>query len=185
MDIYLPIGTHRELKISRKITETGPFTGGGWKLIWHTTEGNGLATMVKVLQQKKAEPHFVIDHELGRVVQLVRLDEYARALMHPPGTPETNRANCIQIEICGFAKQADNWSEHSYRNLARLALLIKHRVPIPNRATHPFRINAARLTPNGFVKAAGWLGHEHVPNNDHYDPGALPARHIIRLMEKV
>src|SRR6266576_6415999 len=93
----LPEGNIRGLHIHvGPLIEPGPFTGGGWKLIWHTTEGNGLAAMVHTLRVKGDEPHIVIDPDSGGVVQLIPFDNFAKALQHPTGTPETNRAHCIQ-----------------------------------------------------------------------------------------
>jgi len=179
-------GRVRGLTIQRSyITETGPFTGGGWKLIWHTTEGGNMSSVLHTLRQKGAEVHFVIAPEIGLVEQMVRLNQYGKGLMHPAGTPETNRANCIQVEIIGFAKDSPHWGEHIYRNLARLALLIEHRVAIPRRVGRPFGTNVQRVTPAGFPRSAGHFGHEHVPNNDHVDPGAMRAKHLLNLMERV
>jgi hypothetical protein len=37
---WLPEGHHWGLRIEhRRLPDAGPFTGGGHKLIWHTTEG--------------------------------------------------------------------------------------------------------------------------------------------------
>jgi len=35
-----------------------------------------------------------------------------------------------------------------------------------------------------FDTYTGWLGHEHVPQNDHGDPGAFPWKRLITLMEE-
>lgn len=174
-EVWLPEGHHWGLNIShRRLPDSGPFTGGGHKLVWHTCEGGGIDAMWRVLRDKNAAPHFVIDPGGGDapVYQCIPLDRSARALEHPAGTPETNRASCIQVEIVGYAKDAGSWGHVIYRDLGALAALIDHRFAI-RRGYRPFTVPAKKVTPNGFVRATGHLGHSHVPNNSHWDPGAM------------
>jgi hypothetical protein len=53
-------------------------------------------------------PHLSIGWRKGFrfpvVAQFLPFDQYAKTLEHPGGTPETNRANAVQIEICGRAR---------------------------------------------------------------------------------
>jgi hypothetical protein len=95
---WLPEGHHWGLKIEhRRLPDAGAFTSGGHKLCWHTTEGYNIDAMWRVLRDKNAAPHFVIDPGGGdaEVYQCIALNRAARALEHPPGTPPTNTANCI------------------------------------------------------------------------------------------
>jgi len=126
-DLWLPEGRHWGLNIEhRELPNAGEFTGGGHKLVWHTTEGGGIDNMWRVLRDKNAAPHFCIDPGGGDapVYQCIPLNRAARALEHPAGTPETNRANAIQVEIIGFAKDAKDWGHVIYRDLGALAALI-------------------------------------------------------------
>jgi hypothetical protein len=41
--------------------------------------------------------------------------------------------------------------------------------------------NGVRLTFAQWLKFTGWLGHQHVPENDHGDPGAFPFARVIAL----
>lgn len=100
-------GAHKDLNFERRLSgSTGPYTPGGRKLCWHITVSPWMSVdpMVNVLKSKGAEPHFVIGGRPGFkfpvVVQLLPLDQFAKALAHPSGTPETNRAHTVQIEIC-------------------------------------------------------------------------------------
>lgn len=183
----LPKGNHYGLRITiaNPLTTPGDFVRGGWKLVWHTTEspsGHGVDAIANVLYTKGAEVHCVIDPETGRVHQMVPFDNFARGLMHPNGTPETNRANCIQVEICGYASKSDEWPKSYYEHLAALAVLIEHRKPIPRKAPRRFSTKPNRYSPTGFVGVKGHVGHQHVPHNDHWDPGALRAPYLLRLM---
>lgn len=181
---WLPEGRHWGLKIEhRPLPDAGPFTGGGHKLIWHTTEGPGIDAMWRVLRDKSAAPHFVIDPGGGDapVYQCVPLDRAAKALEHPPGTPETNRANAIQVEIVGYAKDAESWGHVIYRDLGALAALVDHRFDI-RRGYRPFTVPARKVTPQGFVRATGHMGHSHVPNNSHWDPGRMSGPKLMRAI---
>lgn len=104
----LPEGRHSDLHIVRDIrTHTGPYIEhGGWKFIVHITVApwNALPQMITVLRNKHAEPQVIIGgvpgSKLPTLTQLLDLGEYGRSLEHPAGTPETNRARCVQLEIC-------------------------------------------------------------------------------------
>lgn len=181
---WLPEGRHWGLRIEhRRLNDAGPFTGGGHKLIWHTTEGAGMDAMWRVLRDKDAAPHFLIDPGGGYapVYQCIPLNMAARALEHPAGTPETNRANCIQVEIVDFAKNAKDWGHVIYRDLGALAALIDHRFNI-RRGYRPFTVPAKKVTPAGFVRATGHMGHSHVPNNSHWDPGRMNGAELMRAI---
>lgn len=222
--LWLPRGRHWDMHIehdSRAGNGAGAFTGGGWKLDWHITVSRwgSIDAMVDVLHDKSAEPHFVIGGRAGTklpvVVQLLPLNVAGRSLQHPAGTPETNRANAIQVEICAepgdvfraglpdarglfrlpqvdvarirdfdegdlcmlespetarsFRSGVDAWTDDTYKALANLAELVRHRVDIPTRLARSFQ-NTKRFTPAGFVRVKGHLGHMHTPNNVHVDP---------------
>lgn len=173
--LWLPQGDHRKgwglLIAYDRAEDAGNFVGGGHKLCWHTTEGGSYSSVVRTLKEKRAAVHFVIDPRIGRVIQMIPLDKAGRGLAHPSG-PETNRANVIQVEIVGYAKESGQWSDEDYRKLAALAVLIEHRFPIPRRTTGEVTFaEPRRLSGPGFYRAAGHCGHCHVPGNDHYDPG--------------
>jgi hypothetical protein len=115
---------------------------------------------------------------------MIPLNQYARALEHPAGTPETNRAHCIQVEICGFAKESGSWPDSVYAHLGALAVLLEHRQGIARISTHPFSNTPHRLTPAAFISAGGHLGHQHVPSqpSGHWDPGSLNVNKLFGCM---
>lgn len=160
----------------------GGFTGGGRKLVLHTTEGGQTAdSIVGTLRSKNAWVHFIIDVHHKKIIQCLPLNVAARGLMHSRG-PETNRANCIQIEIVGFAylstclhygyprKYAiQEWGPEEYDYLASLCARIHKRFKFPVKV-RSFQ-KPRRFTGSQFVNFAGICGHMHVPGNDHGDPG--------------
>jgi hypothetical protein len=181
----LPSDKHWGLDINvTAMTATGTYAQATPKLVWHTTEGADFDAMVRVLIQKAAQPHVVIDPHSGRVRQMIPLDQYARALEHPQGTPETNRAHCIQVEICGFAKDSANWPNAYYEHLGALAVLLEHRQGIARVSTCPFANTPHRLSPQAFVSAKGHFGHQHVPSQPagHWDPGHLDIDKLFGCM---
>lgn len=107
----LPVGHHWDLHIEHDFSggNAGSFVGGsGNRLVPHITVSpwQSVDSMVDVLHAKGAEPHVVIGGRPGVkhpvVIQLIPFNLAGRSLVHPPGTPETNRAgdHTVQAEIC-------------------------------------------------------------------------------------
>lgn len=147
---------------------TGSMTGGGHKVVWHTTEGSSAAGALGAYRASGAYPHFTLD-ENGVALQHLPLNQYATALQHI-GPYETNRANAIQVEIVGFASQSGSWSDARYAQIKALGEYIHNKAKVPQDAKVSFS-NPSRLSGAQFVAYAGHCGHVHVPNNSHYDPG--------------
>jgi hypothetical protein len=159
---WLPEGhsTRWDLHIyQRQLEDAGDFTAGQPKMILHTCECrfDQVDSMLAVLRDKRAAPTVLyglrpgVKHPI--VFQCVPFDQAARALAHPPGTPETNRAHCTQIEICGYARDSWDWPEDYYKGLANLCVLIEHRTDIIRKNYHDFGPSGSvkRLTPTGFT----------------------------------
>ncbi len=168
----------------------GTFNGSPWRVILHTTEGGSIDGAVGAYRATGSWPHFTVDPSKGRRAQHYDLDTSARALLHRPTDPETNRANAIQIEIVGFATESPGWPKPWLRWLGTAVLE-------PIRAVCPFALAAPdfvrypdsygfgahqRLTWDSWRAFSGICGHEHVPGNDHGDPGALDITTIIAAL---
>lgn len=106
---WLETGHHWDIHFERKPApdDAGAFTGGGWKFLIHITVSpwGAIDSMVNVLNAKRAQPHLVLGGRKGVrhpvCVQLLPFDVAGRALANDPGDGrQTNRARCIQIEIC-------------------------------------------------------------------------------------
>jgi hypothetical protein len=166
--------------------DAGTFTGGGAKIIHHSTEGSTFAgAMAAFRQGGDSFPHFTDTFENGvyRVHQHIPLSHAARALEHPPGTPETNRDRCIQIEHVGFAAHMHEIPEGYIAGIARLCRFIENQVGVARVAPFAFTPPgvAHRLGADTFHHFSGHLGHQHVPNQPagHSDPGRLPIASIL------
>ncbi|MEN8240001.1 MAG: peptidoglycan-binding domain-containing protein [Actinomycetota bacterium] len=128
-----------------------------------------------------------------RIWQHISLDRTASALRHDPGTIETNHmgAHCIQIECITYVGDQDSagivgnkgkFPKPLLKGLARLVEEITSVLgdidlsiyPQMWSATGSYGANAAqRLTEQQWEDFNGICGHEHVPNNSHWDPGAF------------
>lgn len=151
----------------------GTFVPSPPKLVWHTTEGSSIDGAIGAYRQHNSWPHFTLDPKSGRLVQHLPLNRAGRALEHRGGTVETNRAHVIQVELLGFAKESSGWSSERYERIARLARQIEAAVGVPRRAFATFTLSGQRLTDTAWLHGAGHCGHQHVPHNNHTDPGAL------------
>jgi hypothetical protein len=166
---------------------TGPMVPGAVpKIVLHTTEGSSLEGANTTLTENQDEPHFLLDTQSGECIQYVSLEQFSRSLEHPVGTPSTNAGGCIQIEMVGFAADTPDWSAHQYHTIAELCYLITGHVPVMPTADKKFVAEGAeRVGQSHWVRAHGFFGHEHVPNNTHTDPGAFDIEHLFRSMHSL
>ena len=140
--------------------------------MWHTTETNGLPNY------GGSAPHFTLDPATGRLWQHIPLNLGARALK--PGGP--NFWNAVQVELLGFAKDSHTWPDGSYRRIAKLARWIESNFGVPRGCGVTFK--GDHSTPHlpsfeAFKSYAGHIGHQHVPGNTHWDPGALKINLVL------
>lgn len=164
----------------------GRFTTGKPKIVWHTTEGSSLPSYAG------SAPHITFDPKTGKIYQHMPLYEAAKALKHPPGTPETNNARAIQVELIAYSdanlarrqghsdRAVENLTLADYKRIAELARWIEKHANVPRKSSVEFKVGARRLSPQEFVNYTGHLGHSHVPHNDHWDPAGLKIHLILK-----
>jgi hypothetical protein len=125
------------------------------------------------------------------------LNMSARALRNDPGGVNTNTTNVVQVELIGTSEKSGPgmyWAEAPDWALASLADFIKFlnvEWGIPMTSTvkwvaYPasYGFNASqRLSGNAWTSYRGILGHEHVPENDHGDPGLFPWSRLNNYLE--
>jgi hypothetical protein len=136
-------------------------------------------------------------------------EKSARALQNLPGGVETNTLNAIQLELIGSCdpKNAKRWGRTSTTRLAgrdyvywpeatpRQLRWVARFVADLNRR-HGLRLVApreflaypasygdspVRLRSDDWKRVTGVLGHQHVPENVHGDPGNLNVPEILRI----
>jgi hypothetical protein len=178
----------------QQLEDAGAFTGGGRKFLVHTTEGPTLEGAFEAVRVKRAAPHFILEVKNGRrrLVQYIPLGRAARGLVHVSG-PETNRANCIQVEVVGWTDGrlalqhghpelwVPHWALDVYRALHQLMTWTHNNFEVPMHAHHPFigHPGYRRLSGRQFLNAVGLVGHCHAAGNDHVDPGPLHANWVV------
>jgi hypothetical protein len=168
-----------------------PVTGGAWapgyvnKLVVHTTESSGFHPGLTYFGHT-GWPHWTNDRD-GTLWQHMDADAPARALKNAPGGVETNRGGAWQVENVGFAAMGDAaLTAEQVATLRRLVAelhrrrgLQMHTLPagaIPGSA----KVDAPqRLTLNQWRVFGGIAGHRHVPENDHWDPGAFNLERLL------
>ena len=165
------------------LEDAGAHVTGRPKLCWHSTEGSTIEGAIAAYRQNRSAPHFTIDPARDRIVQHISVFKAGRALVHPPGTPETNRARTVQVEIVGRAQNMKQLTRDQLKSLARLARWIERNAGVPSKCDVefvPFPSGVPkRLQGQKWLDYSGHLGHMHVPSNDHEDPGALAIRELL------
>ncbi|MFD8949474.1 hypothetical protein ACFV0B_11525 [Streptomyces xanthophaeus] len=135
-------------------------------------------------------------------------DTSSRALMNLAGGVETNTANAVQVELVGTCDERNAvtwggkragvdyifWPDAPDWALAELGEFVRwasdnHRVPMQSTVTWKaykkgqvggsYGANGVRLTGTQWGAYYGWLGHQHVPENDHGDPGNINFARVL------
>jgi hypothetical protein len=161
-----------------------PYTGVNVDLtkpsagVMHTTEG-GWASAMSVFKQHYA-PTFLVGNR--RIAQLVPLGEMDAALENHYGGGETNKWARVQIEVVGYSKEAPySFDAGTTDALASLLATCKVELGIPLTRPYPDTMpakpwasrNFRRRKDGKWGKTSGWFGHIEIPENSHWDPGAL------------
>lgn len=145
------------------------------KLVWHTTEGVGLPLY------RGTAPHITFNVKTGEIYQHIPLGQTAKALQHTR-SPETNRANALQVELMAFSDAAaarraghpelavENFTDADYARIARLARWIEKHAGVKRQCSVKFEARSHPLSDAAWIRYAGHLGHQHVPQNTHWDP---------------
>ena len=141
-------------------------------------------------------PHFTVDVQDGKFKswQHISLRRAAKALKNTSGGVETNREGVIQIEVVGRAAEPFTSNRVLVEGLKKLMRWIEANTDIPTSCGvkfHPYPPDqGARLgsepwrysrTGTGWGRYKGWLGHQHVPENSHGDPGAIDIDLLLEL----
>lgn len=167
---------------------SGRSTGGGPKILHHTTEGSSATGAVGSYRQTRSWPTITAEWTGTRlrVLQHMSLEFMARALEHPVGTQPTNTANVVQIEHVGFTDDAwrrkvggaasllvDNWPDARWHAIGELCREIEALTGCPRSSAIPMEWwrRPQRLTGTEFVGAAGHLMHVNAASNHHLDCG--------------
>lgn len=179
MENWYPVATREELE------NAGPYVGGPFRGVLHTTEGTSYAGALASYKRNRSAPHFTVAG--GRVWQHIPLIQAARAMQNLSGGVETNRWSAIQIEVVAYAANPV-WLPETIEATRLLMAWCEKQVNIrpsaprflSNKDGFIARLDAPqRMGKNAWKSWDGWCGHQHVPENTHWDPGACPITALL------
>lgn len=158
-------------------------TGVPWRFVVHTTEvvPSSLSGAVAMANRHPNPPHLWAWPEQDWVGETVPLNRSAFALLHPAGTPHTNKARALQVEVIGHAAETASKPEWYWEWLGLRVLrpIIDAGYPIdlnqvaPTTGNDGYGTNGrVRMTWSEWADFPGVCGHANVPGNSHWDPGA-------------
>lgn len=139
------------------------------KGILHTVEGSfegGLSVF-----RKHWAPNFLVGRDAKgkvRILQFIPVGYMAAALENRPGGVDTNREAAVQVEIAGYSKRT-RWSPDSEVTAALGALMAE----LEDVVGIPLQHDDIKRDWRRWLSSSGWFGHIDVPENTHWDPGAL------------
>lgn len=163
----------------------GSMTGEGREYgTFHVTAGTYYNPNTTLYYGHENWPHMTIDRN-GKVYQHLPANVAARALKNLSGGIQTNRLGRINFQIEVVAQptstsySVDTWIAKAQRvSLARVVKWLRDEWEVPIQ--YPARIAGSYSAANklGFRFSgdevliwSGWLGHQHWPENEHWDPG--------------
>lgn len=162
-----------------------------WRLVLHTIEGGMQAAIDGVFKPKPCYcPHLTVSLKARRVAQHVRFSWASAALANDPGGVETNRWRAIQIEIEGWSAKSAERTDEEIEFLGEvIAAIVEAGVPInldhvaqfvgAEAGTIAVKNSKYRMTPEQWRTFDGVCGHQHVPENEHWDPGHLDVQAAV------
>jgi hypothetical protein len=166
----------------------GPYSSPVDKFLIHTTEGGSIDGAIAAYRAINSWPHLTVDARVGRAPTIcghLDLDVAARSLRNMAGGVQTNTDGVIQIEVVGNAANPAgiDWAwigDHVVGPICQTMGIPVHSsvrwVPYPQS----YGLNASqRLSAAAWTSFQGVLGHQHAPENDHGDPGAIPIVTVL------
>ncbi len=159
------------------------------KVLWHTTESSSWPAYTSLA------PQLTVDPIKRQIRQHMPLNLSASALSNA-GTYRTNRANVVQIEIVGYCADdktsssyhISKWGEDEYRFLGSIArwfweewgvVRLASGVQFVSYSDAYYDRKKQRLSVAQYDAYEGHLGHQHVPGNDHPDPGLIDIHKLL------
>lgn len=159
-----------------------PFRG-----VIHTTETDTYSPSTKSYYGRNVWPHATILPD--RIVQHIPINRAARALRNTEVPGSTNNEHAVQCEVVWRASKAASMPDDLLAQLAKWMRYVERTVGVkPIFATFygegcgwtlASESARQRFTPAAWRAFNGWCGHQHVPENSHWDPGALPVAKLL------
>lgn len=161
-----------------------PFRG-----VLHTTESVDYTPSSTSYYGNDYAPHFTVARKGSstKVYQHFSTNNGSRALANATGGVETNRAGAIQIEIAWRAANIANMPPDMVTTLHDLIAWISNAKGIARTAPPFFGANdgygtgaPSRMSFQTWRGYNAWCGHQHVPENKHWDPGLINMAPLLQ-----
>lgn len=179
-------------------------------IVWHSTEGTSIPNYGSGSEAPNFTVAPDFSNKRAVWYQHFDFDESSRALVNLSGGVETNTMNVCQIEIVGtcdpsthkkwgstphlYMPQLPDWFLDDLADFAAWAHVhhgVKLQAKRPSGSALQFKAypasygksNGVRLSGAEWEKFYGHCGHQHVPENDHGDPGTLDISRLLTLAE--
>lgn len=187
-DLWLP--GYERIPIAGTSAES--YRGTPFKIVIHKMQG-WLDGSLSSYRQNLGVPHLSIEYRDGkgritrRKVQHFPLNKMSRALLNKPGGVETNADGAVQIEIAGMSEDAADIEPDELgfygevlADIIRAGIDVQLVAPPFKGANEAYGTNSStRLSFSEWDDFNGVCGHQHVPENDHWDPGALDIDTVL------
>lgn len=156
-------------------------------LVGHTTEGTSLAGAVRTMEANRSQSNTVFDPKFNTEHVFSESSSADRSLRNLTGGVETNnRPGVWQIEIVGYSHLMRRYSDWWYERLERYLRRKCADWDIPYEFPYEFKDvddaygtrSSTRLTSEQWLAATGIVGHQHVPENTHWDPGPIDVSRL-------
>jgi len=176
----------------------GTYTGGPMKGGLHTTETPSFSPhSTSYGGWHNNYPHFTVvllkDRKTVQIYQHIPLSRAARALKNAAGGVQTNDDSAIQIEIVWYSTDSPNMPRVLLDTVRSLMHWLSHECGIQLVAPKNFKPypdsygagNGVRMSNKEWDAFNGWCGHQHVPENDHGDPGKIDIAYLLADPQEV
>jgi hypothetical protein len=182
-DLWFP-GHHRnEAPSSRWLA----ITGGPSKGVLHTTEVKAF-TPGSSYYGHNGWPHATLAPD-GKLWQHIPVNFGAPTLVNLAGGVQTNTDSAVQIEIAWKAAEIKQLPTHMHAKLKEWMRWVEQVRGVQRIAPRfvgpeesPYGNWAKqRFTYSYWDNYGGWCGHQHVPENDHWDPGAIDIAGLLEV----
>lgn len=177
------------------VTHPGVTMNAVEKVVLHTTEGSGWPGYQGGFE---APTLTALPNMVPKVVswrEHFPINMSSRALVHATGRPATNTDGAVQVELVGTCVKggpglywpgAPDWALQAVADFlgwmhTEWGLVL---ATVPRWLPYPasYGASSVRLTDPAYDSFRGIIGHQHVPQNDHGDPGDLPVAKILSMI---
>lgn len=161
--------------------------GAPFRGVLHTTESTDYEPSTTTYYGHNNPPHFTVERRTGgaQVYQHFSINNGSRALANEAGGVETNRQSAIQIEIAWKSNKIKDLPTDFKDDLRLLMRWIEAQTGIQRTAPPFFGSEAygsgsiSRMSHAKWNAYNAWCGHQHVPENIHWDPGPIDINYLL------